>query len=77
MGQTETFCRCFASEADVFSLLRIGFEVKVLNLPLKQGSIFLNCSLNFGVGFKRSKPLQNTGVFGNNLLQCSEGGIWF
>lgn len=28
-------------------LQRIGFEVKVLNLNLKQRSIFLGCSLNF------------------------------
>lgn len=30
-----------------FILQRTGFEVKVLNLNLKQRSIFLDCSLNF------------------------------
>lgn len=30
-----------------FILQRTGFEVKVLNLNLKQRSIFLGCSLNF------------------------------
>lgn len=47
MGQTETLYRYFGSESDFFILQRTGFEVKLLNLNLKQRSIFLGCSLNF------------------------------